>query len=98
MPWIHAPWKVLPKDPGLGGEPPWWRGGPGRGTHTAEARASAALAGLLFISLCHRSELTHFREFLIFQKQMRLALPRLIRTLSHTAHFLQRDAAKMTSS
>lgn len=81
--------------PWLGRRAPWGgEGQPERGTHSPEDRASAAPGGLLFIRLCHHSALTHFREFLIFQKQMSLASPKLIRVLSHTNHFLPRNAAR----
>lgn len=86
--------KPLPRT--LAGEEGPWGGEeqPERGTYGPEDRAAAAPGGLLFIRLCHHSALTHFREFLIFQKQMSLALPKLIRALSHTNHFLPRNEAR----
>lgn len=60
-------------DPGLGGE----------ASVLQMTGPQQPMLGLLFISCCHHFGLTHSKEILIFQKQTSLALPKLIRSLSH---------------
>lgn len=98
---LGSPVQAAPEAPrmdlGLGGEPPWYGGGESLGeAPTLQAtEPQQLLMVLLFISCRH-----HFAQSNLLQRVFNISetdepsIAQAIRSLSHTEHFLRKDAAR----